>query len=64
MKPGDLVRIHYKGDKDLDGVIGVIADYVDENLISGRMCYTKILLPDLTFRYISPESLEILHETR
>jgi hypothetical protein len=63
MKPGDLVQIMYKGDAELNGVIGVILDYVDENLRSGRMCYAKIMLPNLSVRYISPESLTVLSET-
>lgn len=63
MKPGDLVQIMYKGDAELNGAIGVILDYVDENLRSGRMCYAKIMLPNLSARYISPESLTMLSET-
>ncbi len=63
MKPGDLVQIRHHNDGDLDGVIGVILDYVDENLRSGRMCYAKIMLPNLSVRYISPESLTVLSET-
>lgn len=63
MKPGDLVQIRHQGDGDLDGAIGVILDYVDENLRSGRMCYAKIMLPNLSVRYISPESLTMFSET-
>jgi len=63
MIPGDQVLIKSKTDEEIDGKLGVVLDDVDENLLSGRMCYTKVMVmisgvPH--FRYLCPDSLELV----
>jgi len=63
MNPGDQVLIKSKTDGEIDGKLGVVLDDVDENLLSGRMCYTKVMVmisgvPH--FRYLCPDSLELV----
>lgn len=61
--PGDQVLIKSKTDGEIDGKLGVVLDDVDENLVSGRMCYTKVMvmisgIPKV--RYLCPDSLELV----
>ena len=63
MKRGDMVRITSNTDADIDGKLGTVIDNVDENLISGRMCYTKVIVmvPEkFVIRYLCPNSLEVI----
>ena len=60
---GDQVLIKSKTDGEIDGKLGVVLDDVDENLVSGRMCYTKVMvmisgIPKV--RYLCPDSLELV----
>jgi hypothetical protein len=60
---GDQVLIKSKTDGEIDGKLGVVLDDVDENLLSGRMCYTKVMvmisgIPKV--RYLCPDSLELV----
>ena len=60
---GDQVLIKSKTDGEIDGKLGVVLDDVDENLISGRMCYTKVFLMVSgvpLIRYLCPDSLEVV----
>jgi len=62
-KPGDMVRISSKTDGDIDGKLATVIEHVDENLRSGRMCYTKVFLMISgvpVFRYLCPDSLELV----
>jgi hypothetical protein len=63
MKIGDMVRISSKTDGDIDGKLATVIEDVDENLRSGRMCYTKVIvmisgIPKV--RYLCPDSLELV----
>ena len=62
-KPGDMVRISSKTDGDIDGKLATVIEDVDENLRSGRMCYTKVFLMVSgvpLIRYLCPDSLEVV----
>ena len=62
-KPGDMVRISSKTDGDIDGKLATVIEDVDENLRSGRMCYTKVFLMVSgvpLIRYLCPDSLELV----
>ena len=62
-KPGDMVRISSKTDGDIDGKLATVIEDVDENLRSGRMCYTKVFLMVSgvpIIRYLCPDSLELV----
>jgi len=64
MKPGDLVRFTGKLPGFLlppHGTIGIIEEYCDEELVSGRMCYLKVIIPEEGRScYVSPDSVEII----
>jgi len=70
MKRGDMVRITSNTDGEIDGKLGIVIDNVDENLrpwgptslISGRICYTKVIVmvPEFIIRYLCPNSLEVI----
>jgi len=58
-----MVRISSKTDGDIDGKLATVIEDVDENLRSGRMCYTKVFLMVSgvpVFRYLCPDSLELV----
>ena len=60
---GDMVRISSKTDGDIDGKLATVIEDVDENLRSGRMCYTKVFLMVSgvpLIRYLCPDSLELV----
>ena len=62
-KPGDMVRISSKTEGDIDGKLATVIEDVDENLRSGRMCYTKVFLMVSgvpIIRYLCPDSLEVM----
>ena len=62
-KPGDMVRISSKTEGDIDGKLATVIEDVDENLRSGRMCYTKVFLMVSgvpLIRYLCPDSLEVV----
>lgn len=57
MKPGDLVRFRCSdsGDKHL----GILVELIDTQLISGRMCYAKVIVPHTgDTRYLPPNFIE------
>ena len=61
--PGDMVRISSKTEGDIDGKLATVIEDVDENLRSGRMCYTKVFLMVSgvpLIRYLCPDSLEVV----
>ena len=67
MKRGSLVRIHGidRSSEGFHGMLGTVIDLLElENseLISGRMCYAKVMLWNGNVRFISPASLEFLDE--
>jgi hypothetical protein len=64
MKRGDLVKVHSRTDGDIDGRLGLLVDFVDENLRSGRMCYAKVMFENGSACYLSPESVEVISEAR
>ena len=68
MKRGDMVRFKEKITKDYflpTGTIGIIEEFRDEELISGRMCYLKVIIPTSgKSYYVSPGSVEIISESR
>jgi hypothetical protein len=58
-----MVRISSKTEGDIDGKLATVIEDVDENLRSGRMCYTKVFLMVSgvpVFRYLCPDSLELV----
>jgi hypothetical protein len=58
-----MVRISSKTDGDIDGKLATVIEDVDENLRSGRMCYTKVFLMVSgvpIIRYLCPDSLELV----
>ena len=66
MKPGDLVLFtgKFPGFLPPRGAVGIIEEYRDEELISGKMCYLKVIIPEEgKSYYVSPGSVEILSET-
>ena len=67
LKSGDLVRFTGKlpGFLPPHGTIGIIEEFRDEELISGRMCYLKVIIPTSgKSYYVSPGSVEIISESR
>lgn len=62
MKPGSLVRIHGVDNLShgLHKELGTLLELVDQQLLSGRMCYAKVILHSGRIIYISPTSLEFL----
>ena len=67
LKPGDLVRFtgNLPGFLPPYGTIGIIGEFRDEELVSGRMCYIKVIIPEEgRSYYVSPGSVEILSENR
>jgi len=63
MIPGDMVLIKSKTDGEIDGKLATVIEDVDENLRSGRMCYTKVFLMVSgvpLIRYLCPDSLELV----
>jgi len=63
MIPGDMVLIKSKTEGDIDGKLATVIEDVDENLRSGRMCYTKVFLMVSgvpLIRYLCPDSLELV----
>ena len=57
------MRISSKTEGDIDGKLATVIEDVDENLRSGRMCYTKVFLMVSgvpVFRYLCPDSLELV----
>ena len=65
MKRGDMVEIVRTIEGFPRGTVGIVEEFVDENLVSGRMCYLKVIIPEMgkSF-YISPGSVEIISEAR
>jgi len=58
-----MVRISSKTEGDIDGKLATVIEDVDENLRSGRMCYTKVFLMVSgvpIIRYLCPDSLELV----
>jgi hypothetical protein len=58
-----MVRISSKTEGDIDGKLATVIEDVDENLRSGRMCYTKVFLMVSgvpLIRYLCPDSLEVV----
>ena len=63
MIPGDMVLIKSKTDGEIDGKLATVIEDVDENLRSGRMCYTKVFLMVSgvpLIRYLCPDSPELV----
>ena len=61
MKPGSLVRFRCSdaGDKHL----GILVEFIDTQLISGRMCYAKVVVPSTwDTRYLPPNFVEEISE--
>lgn len=66
MKRGDLILFTGKlpGFLPPRGTVGIIEEYRDEELISGKMCYLKVIIPEEgKSYYVSPGSVEILSES-
>ena len=65
MKRGDMVRFRFGSNEGFPhGTIGIIEEFRDEELISGRMCYLKVIIPTSgKSYYVSPGSVEILSES-
>ena len=61
MKPGSLVRfrVSHDGPKHL----GILVELIDTQLVSGRMCYAKVVVPSTgDTRYLPPNFIEVINE--
>ena len=59
LSPGDLVRFRCSDDGDKH--LGILVEFIDTQLISGRMCYVKVVVPHTgEIRYLPPGFVEVV----